>query len=407
MAPEEVYTAVDPCADIADETRQVYCGMIYLLDQQVGALVTALGNCGRLKSTVLFFSSDNGGAPNNGASNYPLRGSKGDLFDGGAKQVGFVYGGENTGFAASMRGATWGGMAHLADLSATMYYLGSRGASWSSSSDSGSKDGVNLWDAINSNADSPRSNLPIWVGDGYGAIRMTFDGVDYKLLLGVGATGWYALDGDGAYYETEAGECGDIFSGGGRRRSLGRRSVPAPLPSEPGLGSRREVWNVSYVRQHLDRGTLGGLIRQLHSGTLDQHLVPTAQSKYTRRGIPAVPPKTGAERADKDEHRAGAGDGQRARRGGGGDCSMLFAVSSDAGEETDLLYGSSSGDYYQQIAYTMASTLADHYQYAQDATEYADGDDDYNGYGSAEDFAAAVGFWGPWQKNVGYRRTRV
>ena len=40
-----------------------------------------------MENTILFLMSDNGGPNGNGAYNYPLRGNKGDMFDGGAKQV--------------------------------------------------------------------------------------------------------------------------------------------------------------------------------------------------------------------------------------------------------------------------------------------------------------------------------
>ena len=60
------------------------------LDAGVGRVVAALKKSGLYKNSVLIFSSDNGGNfP--GASNYPLRGLKGELYEGGIKAVQFVH----------------------------------------------------------------------------------------------------------------------------------------------------------------------------------------------------------------------------------------------------------------------------------------------------------------------------
>ena len=63
--------------------RQKLAAMTYALDRGVGRLVEALKTSGKLDNTLIFFLSDNGGATNNQSSNYPLKGYKGNKFEGG------------------------------------------------------------------------------------------------------------------------------------------------------------------------------------------------------------------------------------------------------------------------------------------------------------------------------------
>ncbi len=47
--------------------------MTYGIDVAVTTIVGALEDAGMLEESVIVFASDNGGSPNEGASNYPLR----------------------------------------------------------------------------------------------------------------------------------------------------------------------------------------------------------------------------------------------------------------------------------------------------------------------------------------------
>ena len=60
------------------------------LDDAVGRVVTSFKKHGYWENTVLIFSSDNGGSIQLGSSNWPLKGDKGSLHDGGIKVVGFL-----------------------------------------------------------------------------------------------------------------------------------------------------------------------------------------------------------------------------------------------------------------------------------------------------------------------------
>jgi arylsulfatase A-like enzyme len=85
-APESL---VEKFAAIKDPTRRTYCAMTTALDNAVGAVLGKLRSAGLEENTLVFFLSDNGGpigkfAPN-GSRNTPLRGSKGDTWEGGIR----------------------------------------------------------------------------------------------------------------------------------------------------------------------------------------------------------------------------------------------------------------------------------------------------------------------------------
>ncbi|KAH7967349.1 hypothetical protein HPB49_024228 [Dermacentor silvarum] len=72
--------------------------MVDTLDHSVGQVFKALGDAGMLENTVIAFSSDNGGAPwgnhNSRGYNWPLRGAKGTLWEGGTRAAAFVWRGD-------------------------------------------------------------------------------------------------------------------------------------------------------------------------------------------------------------------------------------------------------------------------------------------------------------------------
>ncbi|MGY8771744.1 MAG: sulfatase-like hydrolase/transferase, partial [Gammaproteobacteria bacterium] len=59
------------------------------LDQAIGQVLETLKSEGIEEETIILFSSDNGGAAyaGGGADNYPLRGGKGDTYEGGIRVI--------------------------------------------------------------------------------------------------------------------------------------------------------------------------------------------------------------------------------------------------------------------------------------------------------------------------------
>jgi arylsulfatase A-like enzyme len=69
--------------------RPVYAAVVDAMDQSIGMVLEALDDEGLAENTIVLFFSDNGGAAYamGGADNVPLRGGKGDTFEGGIRVV--------------------------------------------------------------------------------------------------------------------------------------------------------------------------------------------------------------------------------------------------------------------------------------------------------------------------------
>ncbi len=65
--------------------RRKYAGLIKSLDDNVGRILECLDEQGLTENTLLVFTNDNGGQTQTGASNFPLRGGKGTLWEGGIR----------------------------------------------------------------------------------------------------------------------------------------------------------------------------------------------------------------------------------------------------------------------------------------------------------------------------------
>uniref|UniRef100_A0A0K8S8T4 Arylsulfatase B n=1 Tax=Lygus hesperus TaxID=30085 RepID=A0A0K8S8T4_LYGHE len=82
---------------IIEPNRRTYAAMVSKLDDSVGELVDALRERDMLSNTIILFMSDNGAPANldalypNWGSNFPLRGVKGTLWEGGVRSPSFIW----------------------------------------------------------------------------------------------------------------------------------------------------------------------------------------------------------------------------------------------------------------------------------------------------------------------------
>ena len=91
-APDSV---VSKFTNITDFNRRKYAAMLSALDDSVGKIVSQLERSNMLKDSIIIFSTDNGGPAagfnSNAASNWPLRGVKNTLWEGGLRGVGVLW----------------------------------------------------------------------------------------------------------------------------------------------------------------------------------------------------------------------------------------------------------------------------------------------------------------------------
>lgn len=74
---------------------EIVAAMVSKLDDSVGQIVEALESRNMLQNSIIVFISDNGaptiGSFMNWGSNYPLRGIKDTLFEGGVRDAAFIW----------------------------------------------------------------------------------------------------------------------------------------------------------------------------------------------------------------------------------------------------------------------------------------------------------------------------
>merc|ERR1739848_286935 len=90
--------------------------MLAAVDHSMAQVVDTLRQTGEYDNTIIVFSTDNGGSVGHSASNFPLRGTKGTLWEGGTRAVTFLH----SPLLSSSQGAIQDGLFHIVDWTPTL-----------------------------------------------------------------------------------------------------------------------------------------------------------------------------------------------------------------------------------------------------------------------------------------------
>lgn len=148
--------------------RQDLAAMTWAMDRAIGKLVSKLKQEKIYENTLIFFLSDNGGAHNNQSSCLPLKGWKGNKFEGGHR-VPFVM--------------TWpkkikGGQKYHALTSALDIYATAYEVAGGQGSPGKKLDGVNLMPFVTGKKETAPHEQLFWRKEGMAAVRQA----DWKLI---------------------------------------------------------------------------------------------------------------------------------------------------------------------------------------------------------------------------------
>jgi len=211
-APKEY---LDLYPDIKDPERQLYLAMVTAMDDAVGQVVASLEEAGLYQDSVILFFSDNGG-PVKGwppghdtsyaANNWPLRGGKYSLWEGGTRTLASI-----TAPGILQPAATSSKLTHVTDWFPTLL-----SAAGIAPSEEG-LDGIDQWAALkNPSMESVRHEMvynifyPTWDLSGGPPVSALRQG-DWKFLRRtVGFAGWGEAPEQSNITDSEPGEVEDV-----------------------------------------------------------------------------------------------------------------------------------------------------------------------------------------------------
>lgn len=171
-------------ASITGEVARHYAACIMHLDDSVGKIVETLKQIGQDRNTLLIFTSDNGGSTSENndtkypaddypegplpGNNAPLRGKKGDVYEGGIRVPTIAC------WPGYLKPGTYDGTAHIVDWMPTLCSLAGHTPEtdlrW---------DGINLWSVL-TGGKVPEARGLYWQGPNFKSKAVRVD--DWKLV---------------------------------------------------------------------------------------------------------------------------------------------------------------------------------------------------------------------------------
>ncbi|XP_044731215.1 arylsulfatase B-like [Chrysoperla carnea] len=162
---------------VVDAGRRTYAAMISKLDDSVGQVVTALKKRRMLDNTIIVFMSDNGapsvGMYQNYGSNYPLRGVKETLWEGGVRGAAFVW---SPLIQETPRVSN--DLFHISDWLPTLVTA----AGGDINNIDPDCDGIDQWSSLVYNFPTPRSEILLNIDEKYRTAAIRYN--NWKLVIG-------------------------------------------------------------------------------------------------------------------------------------------------------------------------------------------------------------------------------
>ncbi|KAK9508335.1 hypothetical protein O3M35_005923 [Rhynocoris fuscipes] len=198
-APDSLIASL---VNVTDYYRRRFAGMLTKLDDSVGQVVEAIRRKGMLHDTIIVFTTDNGGPAAgfnlNAASNWPFRGVKNTLWEGGVRGVGLVWSPllKNSSRVSDQ-------MMHISDWLPTLL-----SAAKAKDRIPESIDGIDMWQSLNHGTVSHRTFVLHNIDDIYNVSALTIG--DWKLVKGSTYNGqwdgWYGPSGrdEDLHYNVDA-----------------------------------------------------------------------------------------------------------------------------------------------------------------------------------------------------------
>ncbi|KAG9281164.1 arylsulfatase I [Astyanax mexicanus] len=198
-----------PYRGMGNVMRRKYAGMVSAVDEAVRNVTYALRKYGYYRNSVIIFSTDNGGQPLFGGSNWPLRGRKGTYWEGGVRGVGFVHSP-----LLRQRRKVSKALVHITDWYPTLMSLAGGNMSWTEG-----LDGYNMWETLSEGKESPRLEIlhnidPLYVQARHGSVRAGHGIWNTAVQAAVRMGDWKLLTGEPGYGDWTPPQMLGNFPGG-------------------------------------------------------------------------------------------------------------------------------------------------------------------------------------------------